>query len=221
MSSDLRKRSIKAGAIQGFFGQKNRNIKRRNDMADRVAELREQQELERSKTQYEASVARTTKRRESEASIVAANGVDAEGNLNDQGFQLAASLSIPGWEDKSDIFKEKTIRNMSGNGAVNATSWLDQYHGIKVKSAAAFADQMGGKSPFPTVQKTTNAMSKRAKEIHGGPTIPTKSTTTKATEQGEAAQGNQGETQGTPAVLPMVLLLLKHMMMTEQLKLSQ
>lgn len=199
-NSDLRKRSIKAGAIQGFFGQKNRNTKRRNDMADRVAELRQTQELERSKTQYEASVARTTKRRESEAGIVAANGVDAEGNFNDQGFQLAASLSVPDWKNKSDIFKENTIRNMSGNGAVNATSWLDQYHGTKVKSAAAFSDQMGGKSPFPTVQKTTNAMSDQVKEIHGGPTITTKSTTTKATEQGETAQGNQGETQGTPTV---------------------
>ena len=186
MSSDLRKRSIKAGLVSGFFGQKNRNTKRKNDMADRVAELRESQELERSKTQYEASVKRTTKRRESEARMVAANGVDAEGNFNGQGWQLAGGEANPQWDTKSAAWQEQWIRAASKDGAVNATQWLNNLHGT-VAPTAAVSDTIGGKSKHRSVQAATGAIVNQFGRINAGPQIKEQpSTTQKAVTQGEA-----------------------------------
>lgn len=151
----LRERSITAGFAGGFFGQKNRNTEARRIQAENLERMREEAELERSKTAYLETQKRQTERNTFVQTVRAAGGVDDNNKLNAVGFDFVGRQAVPNWDSLEASQKQDWI-----NTALKTDSGLDRWatafygpgaSGAKVRSAIS-------KPSSPNVDKTTSAI---------------------------------------------------------------
>lgn len=127
--ASLSTRSKRAGLIQGFFGQKNRNTDRRAKLEDRFKELDKQAVLERSKSRYEAQAVIDRERAEWNGAIIAAGGVfersdPSSGFLTGIGKQMLAERTIPNWANMTGLEQNAVLKKMGNRRALDVSTAL-------------------------------------------------------------------------------------------------
>lgn len=149
-----RERSLTAGFIGGFFGQKNRNTEARRVQQDRLEELKKNMELERSKTQYTAAQEEQNRGNTFYKTVQASGGVKKDGTMNASGLSLAAQQAFgSAWQGKSKKQQHAWLTQAEAQNKTPA-EWRKALFGNQAKYDKV-ASAMG-ESPHANVNKVTS-----------------------------------------------------------------